>query len=382
MSGWEAMQQGAPDPFFPEGRKAIEDRAPDAGSVERVDEGDGVPGQRPAPHSRDITPSGIEIEYFFKPRRYYEIREHIDPDDAFMPRTLGAAMDEQGRYLGPWREVPSVSTITDVFPSDALTYWGMRVGMEATLELYEQGALFAAKLTDGERVLAYDGRLLGGEPGLQRAGLKAVEAFAKKFRLRTNDRKDSAAERGQGVHDALEGWAKEWATTGELPDPSFFPPEQAGYVEGLRMFLVDLEKADPEVIATERMVGSVKHGFAGRFDLEIRTRKPAELAYRWTPKRGPKYRTVEPSLIVPDLKTSAFVYDKHFAQAEGYEIGRVECGYEPSDERAVIHVHPGDPEHDKHFDTPYYEFVPSPKPEKSAKAFLAALDFYNALEEL
>ena len=318
---------------------------------------------RPQPHSRDVTPSGIEIEFFWKPKRKYEIRRG-NPDNP----GKGSSWK--------WREVPSISTIADVFPSDALTWWGQGVGIDGVLTLFREGALRLAQTADGFPTLAY---FEGGR--LKVAKQRSVLDLMKQYQLRTNDQLSHAGDRGSSVHEALEVWANQKGDR-VLPDPEFFPPEERGYVKGLCMFLEDLEKGEPEIIATERMVASVEHGFAGRYDLEFRTTKPCEMVYRWQPKRGPKRATLQPSLVVPDLKTSKYVYDKHFAQAEGYELGRLESGYEPSDARAVIHVHPGDPHDPKQPDGPYYQFVRSDEPEKYGRAFLAALSFLNALEEL
>jgi hypothetical protein len=155
-----------------------------------------------------------------------------------------------------------------------------------------------------------------------------------KHKLTVNHTLSKAADRGTAVHDALEFWAG----SQEVPTPSLYPPEQKGYVEALNKFLKDLAPAEPEVVASELMVGSVEHGFAGRYDIRVRTHKPCYVVFHRTPVKGPQIRTLEPGLHTWDLKTSKGVYLSHHKQLAGYEIGTVECGYEPSDELAVIHV--------------------------------------------
>jgi hypothetical protein len=39
-----------------------------------------------------------------------------------------------------------------------------------------------------------------------------------------------------------------------------------------------------------------------------------------------------------DAKTSKSIYSTHLLQLEAYEGAGVECGYEPTDMRAVLHV--------------------------------------------
>lgn len=339
----------------------MEDRAPAVASGERVEGESGVgPGSPSTPDegfkSQELTPSGIEIRYAVEPKRKYEVR--------------------QEKYKVDWREVPSVSTITDLVKgSGALIWWGQGTGVDGVLNLFQRGILRASKLSDGRMVISCPARLPDGSAGLVVAGREHVVDLMGQYKLTTNHVKSTAGTRGQGAHDALELWAQ----NGEMPNPEMWPPEERGYIEGLVMFLTALEKAEPEVVASERMVGSVEHEFAGRYDIEVRTHKPAEIVKRWMPKRGPQYAELPPGLYVPDLKTSKYVMESHCIQLEGYEIGRVHSGYEPSDARGVIHVHPGDPKDDRQPDTPYYEFVKSwARPE----TFLATLNLYRELEHM
>jgi hypothetical protein len=330
------------------------------------------------------TPSGIDIEFFQRDKdagikRHYEIR----PAKARCTHGCDRAIHDGCQLHGvkpfqppDWETVPSISTIADLFPSDALTWWGQDIGVQGVLELYSMGKLLPRHAKGGLPILAMSGTRSDGSWGFVRARYKAVVDLMKEHYLTTTYVKSAAGDRGTSVHGALEQWAK----TFELPDPEFYPPEERGYIAGLRMFLEAIEHGNPQVIASERMVASTWHGFAGRYDLEIGTTEPCQIVNRWQPKRGPKTFILEPSLIVPDLKTTKGVYSSHFAQLEGYEIGRRESGHEPSDTRAVIRVHPGDLKDKKLPDDPHYEFVRVKNPEGSQAAFLAALTFHNALE--
>src|SRR5690606_869501 len=116
--------------------------------------------------------------------------------------------------------------------------------------------LRSAALASNQKVLT----VFDAERGEVVAGVEQIIALLTKEKLTVNHVRDSASSRGIAVHDALEMWV----SSGEIPDPEFFPAEQAGYVRGLVEFL---KVAEPTPIASEVMVGSVKHGYAGRYDI-------------------------------------------------------------------------------------------------------------------
>jgi hypothetical protein len=121
-----------------------------------------------------------------------------------------------------------------------------------------------------------------------------------------------------------------------IPDSSIFPHEERGYVEGLVKFLNDLgEVSDTRC---EVMVASLSHGYAGRYDLAFTLESERQIAYKWTPVRGPKYATLKPGRYMLDLKTSKRVYTSHHRQLAAYELASVECGYEPTDAQGILHV--------------------------------------------
>lgn len=240
-----------------------------------------------------VTPSGIELAYGVKPKRFYTVNG-VD--------------------------VPSVTQILGVLDkSAALTWWGMKTGILGMIELYQEKAIHG-----GDHLFdTKDGKALTPE--------RAVELLTE-HKKTVNHLRDRAGDRGLAVHDAFETWC----VTGNKPDPSIFPDEERGYVEGLNAFLDDV---NPEPYAAEVMVGSVEHGFAGRYDARIRIPKECQVVYHRTPARGPKYATLKQGVLLADLKTSKGTYmESHGRQLEAYELASVECGYDPTTARGILHV--------------------------------------------
>lgn len=299
------------------------------------------------------TPSGLEIRYHWAPKRKYEIGLEGD--------------------LASWQEVPSVTTVLEVLDKPALPWWGMTVGVAGVLDLFERGIL--RPHPNDKRHLIAPGAVGVGLAGFVVAGEDEVVRLLKQEKLTTNHIKSSAGERGQSAHDAFEIYMRE----GHKPDPEMFPPEERGYIVGLLEFLRDIELGAIEPESMEVTVGSLEHGYAGRYDVRFETHKPCMVVKRVTPKRGRQYVELPPGKFLGDLKTSKRVYDNHFLQLEGYEGASVECGYEPTQFRGVIHVHPGDPEDDKVYDGPHYEFVPS---HAKHEDFLAVLGVHKAFERM
>ena len=273
-----------------------------------------------------ITPSGIEVAYGTEPKRF---------------------------YLVDGQEVPSVTQVLNTLDkSGPLIWWGQGVAVDGVVELFRRGRLHLV----GNEVCLWDGWnwVLPQE--------KALVSLLVEEKLSTNHVRDHAANRGLAVHDAFETWA----TTGTRPDPSIFPDEERGYVLGLLAFLDDV---NPEPLAAEVMVGSVEHGYAGRYDIRLRVPAECQVVFHRTPKRGPRYATLKPGVLLGDLKTSKDVYVTHSLQLEAYEAASIECGYEPTEARGILNVTA-----DGH-----YKFVRS---RATADDFLCVLAVYRMLERL
>lgn len=282
--------------------------------------------------SEVTTPSGIEIYYQAGPKRLYRIGDRRDP--------LGLI------------EVPSVSDVKGILEKQ-LSYWGYRCGVAASAHLLQDAAThhLARKwleTEDPDEIIAKNA--------------KGFTDLAKAHKLDPNNRKNRAGDRGTSVHDALEAWAER----GVMPIPEVYPETERGYVRGLVAFL---EESGIQAVRSEAMVGSLEHGYAGRFDLDAYS-VGNEVCVHLTEKgKGDRRAVIEPGLLRLDLKTSSNVYTEHYLQLAAYELAAVECGYEPSDDRVVVNVWP---------DGRYQAKVSK----ATAEDWLAVLGAYRALERI
>lgn len=296
----------------------------------------------PLPTHTTVVPAGYSIAYWDGQdegtRRHYE----IDGEEA-----------------------ASVTTILGCLDKPALPWWGMKVGAEGVLELIKSGLLVpATHPIENHPTLAW----MPGDGLSYVADVDAIVKLLTQEKLTTNHVRDKAAVRGVNAHDALE----RWCAIGEPPDPNDYPLEERGYVQGLLNFINDTQgNFQPD--EQEIVVGSKEHLFAGRYDLrahttgEIRLVTSAYTTKGEIRKRGPKYTTVPAGIkILCDAKTSKGIYGSHLLQLEGYEGASVECGYEPTDARAVIHLTRDG----------LYEFK---RARASYEDFLAILATYHAL---
>lgn len=244
-----------------------------------------------------------------------------------------AFWEEGHRYvIRKGDECKAVPSVTTVKAEPVLSWWGQRVGTKAVLTLYNTGMLFPVEVNIGnrsQRVLGFDNN---GVPTV--AGEEQIEELIKKHHLDVNHVRDTAGERGQAAHDALEVWA----LSGACPDVAMFPPSEQPYVYALRNFL---ETAQVKPVRSEVLVASWKYGYSGRFDLDVEIEKPTRLLAHYTPSGLPRYEryiTLQPGLHRWDLKTSKDVYDEHGEQLEAYEEAAVEDGYPASIGRGVLHI--------------------------------------------
>lgn len=266
----------------------------------------------------EVTPSGIAVYFASKPKRVYKIRKPSTLDLA--PDVLAA--EAQDDPHNEWREIPSVTTVLGVLDkSGPLVWWAQRVGIEGVIELNKRNILVAADFEPEQ----------WGKPDAWDA--QGIVDVLVREKLSTNHVRDRAGDRGQAVHDALENWAR----YGHRPDPSIYPEEQEGYVRGLLAFLDDVPSAEPE--GAEVLVASAKYGYAGRYDLRLRTSEEHEVVVHRTATKVHK-RKLAPGRLLADLKTSKAIYASHARQLEAYEEASIESGYEPTDGRGILLVAP------------------------------------------
>lgn len=139
---------------------------------------------------------------------------------------------------------------------------------------------------------------------------QAVLDLLKKHRKTTNHARDDAADRGSAVHEAAERWAREQI----VPNPVDYPPEQRGYLRALARFMIEQQ---PEFLATEVVVGSGEWLYAGTYDARVQ---------------------MDGRVGIIDWKTSKRVYLSHLFQVRAYDEAAQECGADPADFRAVVHL--------------------------------------------
>lgn len=262
-----------------------------------------------------LTPSGMGVYYSWAPRRYYK---------------LGMYHEKKGIDWDACREVPSVTNVLGVLDkSGALTWWGQGVGVDGVLELLKKRVL-----REDHYALYFGGECgSDGWLGSTRADKDSITQLLTEHKLTVNHQKDKAADRGVNVHGALEAWVE----NGRLPIWEQWPEAERGYVQGLAEFMAALSGVVGGKEA-ELMVGSLEHSYAGRFDLVLTLNKPVEVVTKTYPKRKPRVEEIPAGRYLLDLKTSKGIYSTHYLQLEAYEAAAVECGYEPTDHRGVIHV--------------------------------------------
>ena len=256
---------------------------------------------------------GIDIAYEAAPRRHYKVRSRWV--------TVKLAADVHGE----WVEVPSVTTVLDCLSKDGLPWWGMTTALEAVIQLYGVGG-FLTPSADG-KLAVWTG------DQFEYATKENLVALLTRQKLTVNHVRDKAGARGNNVHDALQWWIED----GTMPDPDLFPLEEQGYVRALIAFLHDVGEVTAR--KAEVMVGSVEHGFAGRYDFEGTLKSANLITKRASPGgRNAEQRTEFKGLSLLDLKTSKGVYASHKLQLEGYEIARLEGGLRPTKNRLVVQV--------------------------------------------
>ena len=199
--------------------------------------------------------------------------------------------------------------------------WGFRIGYEGAWDIAASGPL-----------VSEDGKLPWSKDELREQ--------LKRRGLTPWSKRDQAADRGNYVHDVLEGLAQD----GTVPMKDEWTDEIKGHVRAIYNWYVDYR---PSFVATEVQVASMEHGFSGRYD--VRALVPAfRLVPLFDGHESPQATRVRlageescHTLCLIDLKTSKRVYPcSHFAQLAGYEIASVEMGFPATDAQLVLNTHP------------------------------------------
>jgi hypothetical protein len=172
--------------------------------------------------------------------------------------------------------LPSVTTILGAtMPKHALMDW------------------YEARGAEGAVILEREGVLAGVPPDM------AIEVVRGRG-VGASDFAKIAAKRGVDVHGILQSYCE----TGDFPGASEYPEDYRGYIRGLAAWLI---KADPQPVATERLIVHPEHGYAGRTDLRA---------------------TIYGTDTLCDLKTNrrAQLYPEAALQLAGYADAEERCG--------------------------------------------------------
>lgn len=179
----------------------------------------------------------------------------------------------------------SVTSALKVLDKPSLIGWAEKMGAEGALRLERAGELHGIPVEEAVNIVR-----------LQKMGADA--------------KRDAGADRGTAVHEALRIYCQE----GHPPKLGDFPEEVRGYVQGLCRWLL---VTSPEPILVEQIIGSVEHGFAGRFDLLAK---------------------INGETVLVDLKTSGRVYPEHHLQTAAYTLALEECRGERPDTGIIVAV--------------------------------------------
>lgn len=198
--------------------------------------------------------------------------------------------EKKHRYSLDSKPLDGVTGILKVLDKPALPWWGMRIGIAGIVTLLERLGPDFPDTSD------------------EIAAMLDIEQLLKDHKLTVNHVKEDAGARGSAAHDQLE----EYAVNDRLLRPSKAPVAAQGYLRSAAMMLAETK---PEYLASEVMVWSREHWYAGTFDAIVRYLGDLEL---W------------------DYKSSKNGYETHALQMGAYERARRELGLEPIRKGRVV----------------------------------------------
>jgi hypothetical protein len=177
-----------------------------------------------------------------------------------------------------------------------------------------------------------------------------------------------ATSKGTNVHRALENFAN----TGVVPDPQFYPEDERGFIQALVKFIND---AHPHTLHSELMVASMADGWAGTLDWVANLDFAGQVVTKTYQKKAEVRGPVSGTWII-DAKTSSekpgkpkSVYPSYKIQGRAYERGFTECGYGEVDHFGVLRL----------TNDGRYELVES---DATYDDFLAVLEVHRRLERI
>lgn len=248
--------------------------------------------------------------------------------------------ESRHKYTVNGLDVPSVTQVLgETSPPGGLTWWAMRVGFYGVVELVKQGKLAwpVVQTIEDARAL-YDKRLTDHEK------VKAlIEKLVIAERLSCNHVRDDKGTIGTSIHHAVVRLG-----AGEDPELQEFPPDDRGYIAGMWDWWTTW---GPEFHDQEVIVGSAKHGYAGRFDAtvvyeddevpEATTGDPEQAVIDPDDPEPPDLDVaLRPARTLVDFKTSGDVRADSHIQLSAYELAHRECGGTPHDRQEIVHLLP------------------------------------------
>lgn len=266
------------------------------------------------PNRIEVVPSGIEVAFWDK--------IGVDGEKQERRYCVGGVEGER---------VPSVSTVAGIFEIPALMPKAVKMQEEAVIALAQSGVNIGGLTREQLRAKLW-------EEGTH------YDAIWKRAR-----------ERGDIAHDMLLALIRD----GIVPKVSDYDEDLQPWISAGLAFARDFK---PKPIATEYLVASAEHGFAGRGDLlcELPDGRIARVDYktvsRWSYKPLRKNEDPPGRLEPP--------YDENLIALAGYELGAAESGYLASDVCMVVRLGP-----DRQYDVT--------ESHATDKVFLAALTAYN-----
>jgi hypothetical protein len=195
--------------------------------------------------------------------------------------------EKNHRYKVDGEYFPSVTTIIDSVVPKNLSWWAMVVGVNATCSLIREG--YATAQDDPENIVT----------------------AIRENKLSVYHIRDEKGEEGTAVHRAADRYAK----TGEIPRLKDYSSEVQPKIKALANFLLDVR---PKILKSEERVASLEYKYAGTFDWLI---------------------DIEGQRGIVDLKTGKRPYpDSQWPQLAAYEQAHVECGADPTNFQAILHL--------------------------------------------
>lgn len=196
--------------------------------------------------------------------------------------------DSSHRYKVNGQYVPSVTTVLGVLDKPALPHWAANMTIEGVCKLAKRRGSVP---TDPKR----------------------LKDALRKARLSHYFRTEDAQDRGTDVHQVWEDWNER----GIIPNLADYPEDRHPHIREMASFIADYS---PTSLATEQVVGSVEHGYAGRLDTVVTL-------------------NLGDGLDLIDVKTGKGVYpNSMFPQLVAYEIARRECGLPPTKRQGILRL--------------------------------------------